>query len=164
MATTDLSNYDIEKVPDASDMYFAIVVSEWNHDITGNLLQGALDTLIKHGADENNILVQYVPGSYELPLGTQLILEQKDYIDAVICLGNVIQGETRHFDFVCEACAQGVKDVSLKYNRPVIFGVLTDNNKEQSIARSGGKLGNKGTECAVAAIKMAKVRRDFIVE
>jgi 6,7-dimethyl-8-ribityllumazine synthase len=161
MATTDLSHYNPEKVPDASKFYFAIIVSEWNYDITGNLLKGAMETLTKHGCPESQILVHHVPGSYELPIGAQFVLEKKDYIDAVICLGNVIQGETKHFDFVCEACAQGVKDVSLKYNKAVIFGVLTDNNKDQSIARSGGKLGNKGVECAVAAIKMAQLKRDI---
>lgn len=154
----NLSNYDAQKVPSGEGMKMGIVVSEWNEKITGNLLKGAANTLVKNGVIESDITVTWVPGSYELPFGAQLLLEQKKF-DAVICLGCVIQGETKHFDFVCEAVSQGVKDVSLKYNKPVIFGVLTDNNVEQSIARSGGKLGNKGDEAAVTAIKMVALQK-----
>ena len=155
MATVNknLSDYDINSIPDASKMVFGIVVSEWNENITSGLLNGAYNTLIKHGATEANIIVKNIPGSFELPLAAQSLLE-KTNVDAVICLGSVIQGETKHFDFVCEATALGIKDVGLKYNKPVIFGVLTDNTMQQGIDRSGGKHGNKGDEAAITAIKM----------
>jgi 6,7-dimethyl-8-ribityllumazine synthase len=153
MATTNLSKYDPNKIPSAKGMKIGIVVSEWNTDITENLLKGAYHTLLKHGIEEEDIVVNHVPGSFELPLGAQIILE-KLYLDAVICLGSVIRGETSHFDFVCQAAALGVKDVSLKYNKPVVFGVLTDDTKQQAVDRSGGKLGNKGDEAAITAIKM----------
>ena len=153
MATTNLSKYDASKIPSAKGMKIGIVVAEWNADITENLLKGAYNTLLKHGIEEEDIIVNHVPGSFELPLGAQIILE-KLYLDAVICLGSVIRGETSHFDFVCQAAALGVKDVSLKYNKPVVFGVLTDDTKQQAVDRSGGKLGNKGDEAAITAIKM----------
>ena len=158
-ANNNLSNYNKENIPDASLMTFGIVVSEWNENVTENLLKGAYSTLIKHGAKENNITVKHIPGSFELPLAAQTLLEQKAY-DAIICLGSVIQGETKHFDFVCEAAAQGIKDVSLKYNKPVIFGVLTDNTLQQAIDRSGGKYGNKGDEAAITAIKMIAFQKE----
>lgn len=160
MATigNNLSEYDFDSVPDGSTMSIGIVVSEWNHKITSGLLQGAHSTLLKHGVKEENIHVHYVPGSYELPLAAQFMLENNP-VDSVICLGCVIQGETKHFDFVCQGLAQGIKDVSLKYNAPVIFGVLTDNNVQQSIDRSGGKHGNKGDESAITAIKMVDLKR-----
>tara|TARA_B110000046_G_scaffold52102_1_gene58194 strand:+ start:66854 stop:67351 length:498 start_codon:yes stop_codon:yes gene_type:complete len=159
MATegNNLSEYDFNSVPNASAMTLGIVVSEWNEKITLGLLKGAKDTLLKHGLQESNIHVYFVPGAFELPLGAQLVLENKA-IEAVICLGCVIQGETKHFDFVCEGVTQGIKDVSLKYNAPVIFGVLTDNKEQQSIDRSGGRLGNKGDEAAVTAIKMIDLK------
>ena len=155
MATegNNLSNYDKPSIPDASNMRFGIVVSEWNNDITNNLLKGCYHTLLSNNAKEENITVRYAPGSFELPLGAQLLIEDTN-VDAVICLGCVIQGETKHFDYVCSAVSQGIMDVSLKYNKPVIFGVLTDNTKQQSIDRSGGKHGNKGDEAAISAIKM----------
>jgi len=154
MATTNLSAYDKNTIPNAKDFRFGIVVSEWNFDITDNLRKGAFDTLIENGALENNIKTLFVPGSYELIFGCKhLIKNQK--LDAVIAIGNVIQGETKHFDFVCDAVSQGIKDINLQYNVPTIFCVLTDNNKKQSIERSGGKYGNKGVESAIAAIKMA---------
>ena len=155
MATVNnnLSEYDINSVPNASNMVFGIVVSEWNENITKGLLNGAYTTLLKHGALEENITVKFIPGTFELPLAAQTMFE-KTKVDAVICLGSVIQGETKHFDFVCEGAALGIKDVALKYNKPTIFGVLTDNNEQQAIDRSGGKHGNKGDEAAVTAIKM----------
>jgi len=156
----NLSDYQKDAIPNASAMRFGIVVSEWNDHITGNLLRGCLDTLHHHGAVESNIRVSFVPGSFELPSGAQSMLEHLN-LDAVICIGSVIRGETAHFDFVCQACAQGVKDVALRYSKPVIFCVLTDDNESQSIARSGGALGNKGVEAAVAAIKMADMRNGF---
>lgn len=162
MATVNnnLSEYDINSVPDASKMVFGIVVSEWNEKITKGLLNGAYATLLKHGAKEDNIIVKFLPGAFELPLGAQTMFE-KTNVDAVICLGSVIQGETKHFDFVCEGAALGIKDVSLKYNKPAIFGVLTDNNEQQAIDRSGGKHGNKGDEAAVTAIKMVYFQQNL---
>lgn len=157
----NLSHYDQGDLPDASKMMFGIVVSEWNRNITENLKEGSYQTLIQNGVKPENIQVKYVPGSFELSLGASLFLEFNDEIDGVICLGSVIQGETRHFEFVCQATAQGVKDVALKYNKPVIFGLLTDDNIQQAIDRSGGKHGNKGIECAIAAIKMVAVHDEL---
>ena len=156
----NLSDYDIHSIPNAASMRFGIVVSEWNEQITSGLLNGAISTLLKNGAQEENIIVKNVPGSFELPLAAQTLLE-KTAIDAVICLGSVIQGETKHFDYVCEATALGIKDVSLKYNKPVIFGVLTDNHLQQAIDRSGGKHGNKGDEAAITAIKMVAYQQSL---
>jgi 6,7-dimethyl-8-ribityllumazine synthase len=158
-ALSNLSDYDASSVPDAATMRFAIVAAEWNEQITNGLLKGAYQTLLDNGAKEENILVTRVPGSFELPTGAQMVLAAREDIDAVICLGSVIQGETRHFDFVCEGTATGIKDVSLKFNKPVIFGVLTDNILQQAIDRSGGKHGNKGDEAAVSAIKMVAFAR-----
>jgi len=157
-AKQQLSSYDSEGLPSASNMKIAIVVSEWNEKITNGLLEGAKNTLLSEGMNASNLVIHYVPGSYELPLGAQFLLN-REKADAVICLGCVIQGETKHFDFVCQGISQGIKDVSLKYNKPVIFGVLTDNTMQQSIDRSGGKLGNKGIEAAVSAIKMVALQR-----
>lgn len=162
MATVNnnLSDYDINSVPNASNMVFGIVVSEWNEKITKGLLKGAYDTLIKHGATEDRIIVKFVPGAYELPLAAQTFFE-KTRVDAVICLGSVIQGETKHFDFVCQGTALGIKDVALKHSKPTIFGVLTDNTEQQAIDRSGGKHGNKGDEAAITAIKMIAFQQSF---
>lgn len=160
MATVgnNLSEYDFNTVPNGSAMTLGIVVSEWNEKITTGLLKGAYETLLKHGVQKENIVIESVPGAFELPLGAQLMLESKTNFDAVVCLGCVIQGETKHFDFVCEGVTQGIKDVSLKFNKAVIFGVLTDNNEQQSIDRSGGKHGNKGDEAAVTALKMVDLQ------
>lgn len=162
MATVNnnLSEYDINSVPNANNMVFGIVVSEWNENITKGLLKGAYSTLLKHGAKEENVTVKFIPGTFELPLAAQTMFE-KTNVDAVICLGSVIQGETKHFDFVCEGAALGIKDVALKYNKPTIFGVLTDNNEQQAIDRSGGKHGNKGDEAAVTAIKMVDFQKSL---
>jgi 6,7-dimethyl-8-ribityllumazine synthase len=157
-ANNNLSNYDINSIPDAGKMVFGIVISEWNENITKGLLNGTYHTLLKHGAKEENIIIKYVPGTFELPLGAQTLFE-KTNVDAVICLGSVIQGETKHFDYVCEGAAMGIKDVALKYNKPTIFGVLTDNTLQQAIDRSGGKHGNKGDEAAVTAIKMVAFQK-----
>ena len=159
MATVNknLSNYDFSLVPSASGMKFGIVVAEWNENITEGLFKGAMDTLLNCGCEESNIVRKNVPGSFELPLAAQFFFESTD-VDAVICLGSVIQGETKHFDYVCQSTALGIKDVSLKYNKPVIFGVLTDNTMQQAIDRSGGKHGNKGTEAAISAIKMVHLK------
>jgi len=158
MATTNLSYYDKNTIPNAKPFRFGIVVSEWNPDITRNLQKGAFETLLNCGALKENIISWDVPGSFELIFGCKKMIETQQ-VDAIIAIGNVIQGETKHFDFVCEGVTQGIKDLNLKYDIPVIFCVLTDNNKQQSIDRSGGKLGNKGIECAVAAVKMADLGR-----
>jgi 6,7-dimethyl-8-ribityllumazine synthase len=161
MATTDLSQYDTNSVPSAKNMRFGIVMAEWNIEVTAALKNGALETLKKHGATENNIVVKYVPGTFELPLGGQYFAEMEN-VDAVILLGCVIQGETRHFDYICEAVSQGTKDLNLKYNKPFIFGILTTDNQQQALDRAGGKHGNKGDEAAVTAIKMVALKNSFL--
>ncbi len=158
MATTNLSYYDTATIPNAKSFRFGIVVSEWNPEITKNLEQGAIDTLLDCGALKENILSWEVPGSFELIYGCKKMIETSN-VDAIIAIGNVIQGETKHFDFVCEGVTQGIVDLNIAYNVPVIFCVLTDNTKQQSIDRSGGSLGNKGIECAVAAVKMAALKQ-----
>jgi 6,7-dimethyl-8-ribityllumazine synthase len=132
---------------------FAIVVAEWNEDITEALFFGAHDALLKLGVKKENIIRKNVPGSFELPLGAQLMADQKE-IAAVIALGCVIQGDTPHFDYICQAVANGIMKVNLKSKKPVAFGVLTTLNKKQALERAGGKLGNKGEEAAVTVIKM----------
>ena len=156
MATTNLSYYDKTTIPNAKDFRFGIVVSEWNPDITENLQKGAIETLLDCGARQENIISWVVPGSFELVYGCKKMLETLQ-LDAIIAIGNVIQGETKHFDFVCNGVTQGIIDLNVKYSTPVIFCVLTDNSKQQSIDRSGGKFGNKGIESAVTAIKMASL-------
>ena len=157
MATTNLSYYDKATIPNAKNFRFGIVVSEWNPDITDNLYIGAKEALLENGADLKNIIKWDVPGSFELIYGCKRMIETQK-LDAIIAIGNVIQGETKHFDFVCEGVTQGIKDLNIKYDIPVIFCVLTDNTKQQSLDRSGGIHGNKGIECAIAAIKMAALR------
>jgi 6,7-dimethyl-8-ribityllumazine synthase len=130
-----------------------LVVSEWNDQVTDSLLAASREVLLDHGAKSGNIIIKYVPGSFELPLGAQYLAAKKD-IDAVICLGCVIQGETRHFDFICDAVANGITRVGLTFNKPVAFGVLTTNNLRQALDRAGGKHGNKGEEAAITVIKM----------
>ena len=139
---------------------FVLVVSEWNEEVTESLFQGAYDTLVRFGVRKENISRRNVPGSFELSLGAQLSAQEKG-TDAVICLGCIIQGETRHFEFICQSVAQGLKDVSLKFNKPVIFGVLTTDTKQQAFERAGGKYGNKGEESAIAAIKMLGLIKDI---
>ncbi|MDC1464373.1 6,7-dimethyl-8-ribityllumazine synthase [Polaribacter sp.] len=157
MATTNLSYYDKATIPNAKTFRFGIVVSEWNPEITRNLQKGAIETLIACGAIKENIISWDVPGSFELVFGCKKMI-QSQQLDAIIAIGNIIQGETKHFDFVCEGVTQGIVDLNIKHDVPVIFCVLTDNTKQQSIDRSGGKLGNKGIECAVAAVKMAAIK------
>lgn len=154
MASINLSHYDRSSIPNANDFRFGIVVSKWNSEITDNLHKGALETLIDCGAKEEHIISWEVPGSFELVYGCKKMIETQS-LDAIIAIGNVIKGETKHFDFVCHGVTQGIVDLNVKYNVPIIFCVLTDNTKEQSIDRSGGKLGNKGVESAIAAIQMA---------
>ena len=155
MATKNLSEYNIANVPDASNMCFGIVVSEWNSEITGALLDGCVSTLEKHGAIPENIHVKTVPGSFELIYGAhQMTLN--DGFDAVIILGCVIRGETPHFDYICEGVTAGIARLNATSQTPIVYGHLTCNDEQQAKDRSGGRLGNKGDECAVVAIKMAK--------
>ncbi|MDB3926595.1 6,7-dimethyl-8-ribityllumazine synthase [Flavobacteriales bacterium] len=162
MATENknLSHYNLEDVPSAEGMKIGIVVSEWNANITENLFSGAHEALVECGCKSEDIIRKNVPGSFELPLAAQFLLESKN-VDAVICLGSVIQGETKHFDYVCQTTSNGIKDVSLKYNKAVIFGVLTDNTMQQAIDRSGGKHGNKGVEASITAIKMVSLMKNL---
>ncbi len=150
---TNLSLFKKEEAPNAKGLTFGIVVSEWNVNITEGLYKGATDALIECGANANDIVRYNVPGSYELVFGAKIAAKNKP--DAIICLGSVIQGETKHFDFVCNAVAIGIKDLNLALDIPVIFGVLTDDTIQQAENRSGGKHGNKGIEAAITAIKMA---------
>ncbi|MEH0155254.1 6,7-dimethyl-8-ribityllumazine synthase [Limibacter armeniacum] len=152
-ALKNLSEYTKKKNIDISNKKFAVVVSEYNPEITEALYEGVTETLLNEGAKQENIFREDVPGAFELTLGAQY-MAQIEEVDAVIILGCVIQGETKHFDFICDAVAQGITNVSLKYNKPVIFGLLTPNTQQQALDRAGGKHGNKGVEAAVAAIKM----------
>ncbi|PCI03063.1 MAG: 6,7-dimethyl-8-ribityllumazine synthase [Flavobacteriaceae bacterium] len=158
MATTNLSSYDKSTIPSAKQFRFGIVVSEWNPEITENLAKGAIETFLAHEATEENIIQWDVPGSFELIYGCKKMVQKHPELDAIIAIGNVIQGETKHFDFVCDGVTQGIKDLNVQQDIPIVFCVLTDNTKQQSLDRSGGKHGNKGTECAVAAIKMAVLK------
>ena len=151
----NLSDFSHTTVPDGSAYRFAIAVAEWNAEVTGALFNGALATLQKHGVKEENIISVAVPGSFELTAAAEILLNKHPQLDAVICLGCVIQGDTKHFDFICDAVAQGITQVGIKHSKPVIFGVLTTNDQQQAIDRAGGKHGNKGDEAAITAIKMA---------
>ncbi len=161
MATRNrnLSQLDVP-LPSASDMKFGIVVSEWNSDITEALLTGAVETLRAAGCLDANIVIKYVPGTFELTLGSQFFAEYTD-VDAVIALGCVIQGETRHFDFVCQGATQGIVQLQIQWNMPISFGVLTTEDRQQALDRAGGKYGNKGHEAAAAAIQMVKLQNDM---
>ena len=150
-----LNNIDLKKIPDASNFKFGIVVSKWNREITNNLLKGCIDLLKSKGALDININILKVPGSFELIYGCKKM--QQEDVNAIIAIGSVIRGETKHFDFICNATSNGIKDLNLSGNIPVIFCVLTDENMEQAVDRSGGKFGNKGTESAIAAIEMAAI-------
>ncbi len=162
MATKNqnLSKYDPDKIPDASDLKFGIVVSEWNSEVTNALRDGAKKTLMKHGVKRENILTRYVPGSFELTFGAKLFVENVD-VDAVICLGCVIQGETPHFDYICHGVTKGITELNLEYDIPFIFGVLTVLDQQQALDRAGGKHGNKGDEAAITAIKMVALNYEM---
>lgn len=162
MATNqkNLSSYDKATLPNAKNFKFGIVVSEWNEQITEAMFQGAFDAILDCGGMKENIVRWNVPGSFELIYGCKKIAESFEMLDAIIAIGSVIQGETKHFDFVCDAVAQGIKDLNIQGDIPVIFCVLTDNTLQQAIDRSGGVHGNKGTEAAIAAIKMAQLKKD----
>lgn len=155
-ANKNLSAYDKTTIPNANNFRFGIVVSEWNPEITEGLYSGAVSALMDCGATSSNIVRWNVPGSFELTFGCKKMIEKGGF-DAIIAIGSVIQGETKHFDFVCSATAQGIMDLNVQTDVPVIFCVLTDNTLQQSIDRSGGKHGNKGTEAAIAAIKMTSL-------
>lgn len=154
----NLSDFSHLEVADAKGLRFAVIVSQWNAEVTGSLLGGAIEGLTRYGALEADIEVIQVPGSYELIAGADIVLRDTQ-IDVVICLGCVIQGETRHFDFICDAVANGLANVGLKHHRPVIFGVLTPDTLQQALDRAGGKHGNKGEEAAITAIQMAHIHR-----
>lgn len=160
MATAfhNLSDYDIESVPSARGMRFGIVVSEWNKEVTGGLLQGACSTLLKHDAQEGDITVMTVPGSFELVYGASRMVKSQRF-DAVIAIGCVVRGDTPHFDYICQGTTQGLAELNREGNVPVIYGLLTCNDMQQAEARSGGMLGNKGDECAITAIKMVDFAR-----
>ena len=147
---------DSNNHPDLNKYKIGIVVSEWNKDITKNLLSGAIDTLIEQGIQKENIIIQWVPGSFELIYGSKVLSKKK--FDAIIAIGCVIKGETDHYNFICSSVSKGIMELNLISSIPIIFCVLTDHNKTQSIDRSGGKYGNKGSESAIAAIKMALIK------
>ncbi len=159
MATSlkNLSDHDPSGIPDGSSFHIGIAVAEWNEQVTKPMLEGALKLLLEHGVAEEHITVKWVPGTFELPLAAQWLAEDGKN-DAVITIGCVIQGETRHFDFICDSCANATQQVALKTNKPIIFGVLTTDNLQQALDRSGGKHGNKGDEAAVTALKMLGIR------
>ena len=159
-ANKNLSHYDKATIPNAKDFRFGIVVSEWNKSITEGLYQGSFDAFIENGALAENIIRWDVPGSFELVYGCKKMQEQN--VNAIVAIGSVIQGETKHFDFVCEGVTHGIKDLNIQNNVPIIFCVLTDNTMQQAIDRSGGKHGNKGTEAAIAAIKMAELNKESL--
>ncbi len=156
-ADKNLSVFATNELPDVSQKRFAVVVAEWNTDVTEALFQGAYDTLLHYGAVAENVVRGNVPGSYELTLAAQWYAQRAD-VDAVICIGCVIQGETKHNDYINHAVAQGLTTVSLKTNKPVIFGVLTPNTQQQALDRAGGIHGNKGNEAAITAIKMLRLQ------
>ena len=160
MATKNLSEFDANSVPSGKGMRIAIVAAEWNWEITGAMARGASETLASNGVNPEDIEMVTVPGTFELPLGGQLMADTGRF-DAVILIGCVIQGETRHFDFICQGVTQGTTDLNLKYNLPFIFGVLTTGNQQQALDRAGGIHGNKGDEAAVAALKMVTLKRNL---
>jgi len=155
-------SYDLTNIPSGSKRRISIVATEWNTEIIDALLDGAVSTLLKQGVKKNDIFIHRVPGTFELSFAAKHILENED-IDAVIVLGAVIQGETRHFDFICQSVTQGITQLNLDYEKPIIFGVLTTNNMEQARDRAGGKLGNKGAEAAIAALKMIYFKDSVLI-
>lgn len=159
-ALSNLSSYDSTLVPTGKGKRVAIVVSDWNSSVTGNLLQGAIDTLIKFDVSADDIIVEHVPGSFELTYGAKTMIE-KAQVDSVIILGCVIQGETPHFTFVCQSVTEGTTQLNLHYDVPVIFGLLTTLTLDQAMARAGGMHGNKGDEAAITALKMMALRMGY---
>ncbi|MEM6318812.1 MAG: 6,7-dimethyl-8-ribityllumazine synthase [Bacteroidota bacterium] len=159
-ALKNLSTYDESSLPDAKEMTFGVVVADWNKHITHSLYEGCFDTLIKHGAQEENIYTIQVPGAFELPGGAAM-LAGKHKLDAVICLGCVIKGETTHNEYINQSVGMGLTNLSIASGKPFIFGLLTPNNEQQALDRAGGKHGNKGVEAAVTAIRMAALKQDL---
>ncbi len=155
----NLSDHDPATIPDGSSIKVGIVVSEWNEEITAALLEGAINTLQKHGVARDNIAIRAVPGSFELLYGARIVAEQFNP-HAVICIGCIIKGDTPHFDYICQGVTQGITELNLDYDIPFIFGVLTTNDLQQALDRAGGKHGNKGDEAAVTALKMAALRKN----
>lgn len=153
MSTTNLSSYDPTTVPDATGRRFAIVISEWNSQVTNAMGRGAIDTLRKYGVAEGDIDVEYVPGSYELIYACNRLTRRPD-LDAIIAIGCIVRGETPHFDYLSEAVAVNLGKLNTEADMPIIFGVLTTNDLQQALDRSGGCRGNKGVEAAVTALKL----------
>lgn len=149
---TNLSQYDLSTVPDATGMKVGIVVSEWNNEVTGALLDGALDTLMRHGVNQSDIIIEHVPGSFELINGASRMTSAD--VEAVIAIGCVVRGDTPHFDYICQGTTFGLSQLNIIQRKPVIYGLITVNDMQQAIDRCGGCCGNKGDECAVTAIKM----------
>lgn len=158
MATKEASLIPSNEIPSGKGLVIGIVVSDWNRGITDNLLAGCRDTLLANEVHADDIRVQRVPGSFELPMGARLIATGQKF-DAIICIGCVIKGETKHDEYIAQAVSNGIMQLSLMINTPIIFGVLTPNNKEQAEARAGGALGNKGEEAAIAALQMGAIRK-----
>jgi 6,7-dimethyl-8-ribityllumazine synthase len=159
-ALKNLSSYEEENIPAGEKMKIGIVVAEWNKHITHALYEGAFETLTKHGVAAENIEVLQVPGAFELPYGARFLLSQKP-LDGVICIGCVIKGETKHDEYINNAVATGITNLSLSLNKPIIYGVLTPNDEQQALDRAGGKHGNKGIEAAVTALRMIGLKQDF---
>ncbi|WP_185851653.1 6,7-dimethyl-8-ribityllumazine synthase [Blattabacterium cuenoti] len=159
MKKNPIYQYKYEKIKN-KDLKFAIIVSQWNHDITKNLYKGAYETLIQSGILKEKIKLWKVPGSYELIYSAKKIAHCYDF-DSIIVIGSIIEGETPHFKYLCQAVSQGIKDINIQFDIPVIFCVLNDKNKQQSFDRSGGKNGNKGIECAKTAIDMAIFKKNL---
>ena len=159
-ALHNLSNYDTTTVPDGNGWKIGIVVSEWNEEVTGALLDGAFNTLLKHGVNKEDIIVRFVPGSFELVYGSAVMIEDTD-VDAVIAIGCVIRGDTPHFDYICQGATQGLAELNRLAEVPVIYGLLTCNTMQQALDRCGGELGNKVDECAIPALKMIKFRENL---
>lgn len=159
-ALHNLSNYDTTTVPDGNGWKIGVVVSEWNEEVTGALLDGAFNTLLKHGVNKDDIIVRFVPGSFELVYGSAVMIEDTD-VDAVIAIGCVIRGDTPHFDYICQGTTQGLAELNRLAEVPVIYGLLTCNTMQQALDRCGGALGNKGDECAITALKMIKFRENL---
>jgi len=161
-ALKNLSEYDVTNLPDISDLKFGIVVSEWNKEITHALYEGCYDTLTKHGASTENIFTAQVPGAFELPVGAKLLAGQHR-LDAIICLGCVIKGETSHNEYINNAVASGLTTLGIASGKPIIYGVLTPNDQQQAKDRSGGKHGNKGVEAGITAIRMGALKETLKV-
>lgn len=161
MKKTNLSDYDPSAVPDGSEYKIGVIAAEWNPEVTDALLRGAVDTLLENGVKEENLVVRRVPGTFELTSAADTMIRCL-HLDAAICIGCVIQGETRHFEFICQAVSQGLTNLALKHEVPVIFSVLTTDNMQQALDRAGGCHGNKGVEGAVTALKMLGFKSSFV--